>query len=178
MEAVPRSAFLPEDVRALAEADSALPIGYDQTNSQPRTVARMLRLLGVQPGDTVLDLGAGSGWTTALLGYLVGAAGRVIGLELVPELAQRASAALAGFHLPQAEVHEAHQESLGAPELAPFDRILVSADAEDLPRDLIAQLAEGGVMVIPVRSIMLRVEKKQHDISITQHGPYSFVPLR
>lgn len=178
MEAVPRREFLPEDVKDLAAADSALPIGFGQTNSQPRTVARMLRLLEAQPGDTVLDLGAGSGWTTALLGHLVGPAGRVIGIELVPELAQRASAALGRLQLPQAEVHEAGQDSLGAPERAPFNRILVSAEAEDLPRELIAQLAEGGVMVIPVRSTMLRVKKKQHDISITQHGPYSFVPLR
>ncbi len=178
MEAVPRREFLPEDVKDLAAADSALPIGYGQTNSQPRTVARMLRLLEAQPGDTVLDLGAGSGWTTALLGHLVGPAGRVIGIELVPELAQRASAALGRFQLPQAEVHEAGQDSLGAPERAPFNRILVSAEAEDLPRELIAQLADGGVMVIPVRGEMLRVQKQHHDVSITHHGPYSFVPLR
>lgn len=178
MKTVDRADFLPQEVRDLAGVDRALPIGYDQTNSQPRTVASMLRLLQVQPGHTVLDVGAGSGWSTALLGHLVGESGRVLGVELVPELAQQAAAAVAAYDMPWTQVRQAQSDVLGASEDAPFDRILVSAAAEQLPDGLVDQLAEGGVMVIPVGTELLRVEKNDDDAVVTQHGPYSFVPLR
>ena len=178
MKAVDRADFLPEQVRALAEADQALPIGHNQTNSQPHTVANMLRLLDAHPGHKVLDVGAGSGWTTALLGHLVGETGRVLGVELVPELAQGASAAVAAYDMPWAEVRQAQPGVLGLPEEGPFDRILVSASAEQLPDDLVDQLAEGGVMVVPVGAEMLLVARTAGDVVVTQHGAYSFVPLR
>ncbi|WP_120003140.1 protein-L-isoaspartate O-methyltransferase family protein [Nesterenkonia muleiensis] len=178
MGTVDRADFLPGELRALAGVDQALSIGYGQTNSQPRTVANMLRLLQVQAGHSVLDLGAGSGWTTALLGHLVGETGRVRGVELVPELAQRASTAVAAYGMPWAQVRQAQPGVLGAPKEAPFDRILVSAAAEQLPEELIDQLAEGGLMVIPVGAEMLRVERTSDGVVITRHGPYSFVPLR
>lgn len=178
MAAVSRADFLPEEVRGLADTDQALPIGYGQTNSQPTTVANMLRLLAPEPGEHVLDLGAGSGWSTALLGHLVGERGRVIGVELEPELTRRAQRALAGYRMDWAEVRQADPTALGAPQEAPFDRILVSAGAEHLPEELIDQLAEGGVMVIPVSSEMLKVKKTDGEIAVTRHGPYSFVPLR
>src|SRR5215211_7614975 len=85
-EAAPRAEFLPAGARSHAAYDGPIPIGYGQTNSQPSSVAAMLRLLDVRPGHRVLDVGAGSGWTTALLGHLVGPTGQVIGVELVPEL--------------------------------------------------------------------------------------------
>lgn len=180
MASVPREDFLPEEWRELADVDRAIPIGYGQTNSQPRTVAHMLRLLDVQPGQRVLDLGAGSGWTTALLGYLVGDTGVVIGVELVPELVHRAAAAVSGHAMPWAEVRQADPEILGAPAQAPFERILVSAEVKSLPNELVDQLGPGGIMVIPVRSEMLRVTKARADsdgVSVTRHGLYSFVPL-
>src|SRR3954470_19728038 len=86
-ESVPRADFLPRGWRSSASFDGPIPIGAGQTNSQPRTVEAMLRLLEVRPGDRVLDVGSGSGWTTALLAHLTGEQGSVTGVELVPELA-------------------------------------------------------------------------------------------
>lgn len=176
--AVAREDFLPDEVRGLAAEDQPVPLGHGQTNSQPRTVANMLRLLGAQPGHRVLDVGAGSGWSTALLGHIVGETGAVLGTELVPELTQDAAGALGKYPMSWVRVRQADPEVLGAPDEAPFDRILVSAEAAELPDQLVAQLAEGGTMVIPVRSQMLHVEKRGEDTVTTRHGPYSFVPLR
>ena len=177
MAAVPRADFLPAEVQHLAEADAALPLGYGQTNSQPRTVADMLRLLGAEPGHRVLDVGAGSGWSTALLGHLVGEAGEVLGTELVPELAQQAASTVAQYAMSWAQVRRADPDLMGLPEAAPFDRILVSAEAETLPDQLVDQLTVGGVMVVPVRGEMLRVVRERDDVNISKHGRYRFVPL-
>lgn len=177
MAAVPRADFLPAEVQHLAEADAALPLGYGQTNSQPRTVADMLRLLGAEPGHRVLDVGAGSGWSTALLGHLVGETGEVLGTELVPELAQQAASTVAQYAMSWAQVRRADPDLMGLPEAAPFDRILVSAEAETLPDQLVDQLAVGGVMVVPVRGEMLRVVRERDDVNISKHGRYRFVPL-
>lgn len=175
--AAPRRRFLPSDVRAHAHLDRPLAIGHGQTNSQPSTVAAMLRLLEVGEGMRVLDVGAGSGWTTALLAELVGPTGRVIGTERVPKLADGARAALASGNWPQAEIRLARAGQLGAPEDAPFDRILVSAEATRLPSALVDQLAVGGTMVIPVAGVMLRVVRRAAGPHVTRHGAYVFVPL-
>lgn len=176
--AVARGDFLPEEVRELADEDRPVPLGFGQTNSQPHTVANMLRLLAAAPGHRVLDVGAGSGWSTALLGHIVGETGEVLGTELVPELTQDASRAVAKYSMSWVRMRQADPEVLGAPDEAPFDRILVSAEAAELPDQLVAQLAEGGSMVIPVRSEMLHVQKQGEGLAVTRHGPYSFVPLR
>lgn len=178
-----RERFLPEDVRADAEYDGPLPIGFGQTNSQPRTVRAMLELLDVQPGHRCLDVGSGSGWTTALLASLVGPAGSVLGLELVPELAAEGARNVAAADLPWAAVRVAAPRTLGAPESAPFDRILVSAMASRLPLDLVAQLRPGGVLVVPVAGRMKRVVRglppgdDPREAVVTEHGSYRFVPL-
>lgn len=176
--AVAREDFLPEDLRELAGDDQPLPLGYGQTNSQPRTVANMLRLLDAQPGHRVLDVGAGSGWSTALLGHIVGETGEVLGTELIPELTKDAATAVAAYPMDWVRMRQADPDELGAPDEGPFDRILVSAEAAKLPEKLVAQLAEGGAMVIPVRSEMLHVTKRGERAVTTRHGPYSFVPLR
>lgn len=178
MRAIRRQDFLPQEVRHLAEADQALPIGFGQTNSQPRTVKSMLRLLDVQPGHKVLDVGAGSGWSTGILGCLVGEQGRVIGVELVPELTLRAAESLETYAMPWTELRQTAEGNLGAGDDAPFHRILVSAEADELPETLIDQLSEDGIMVIPVRGELLRVEKRPDDVAVTRHGPFTFVPLR
>jgi protein-L-isoaspartate(D-aspartate) O-methyltransferase len=150
-EAWPREGFLPERNRSRAAYDGPLEIGHGQTNSQPRTVAAMLRLLAVRPGQRVLDVGAGSGWTTALLAHLVGPSGSVVGVELEPELVAFGSANLSETGQGWASIRAAEPEVLGWPAAAPYDRILVSAEPARLPQELVDQLADDGVMVIPVR---------------------------
>jgi protein-L-isoaspartate(D-aspartate) O-methyltransferase len=178
-EAVRRRDFLREDQRANAELDQALPIGFRQTNSQPRTVANMLTLLDAREGDRVLDVGSGSGWTTALLGVLVGPTGRVFGVELVPELVDWSRENMSSHPMPWTSIHQARQGQLGLPDEAPFDRILVSAEADELPQALVDQLVVGGTMVVPVGGRLLLVERRSRDdVAVHPHGHYAFVPLR
>jgi len=179
LRAVPRTGFLPDDVLSLADEDRPLPIGEGQTSSQPRTVAAMLRLLEVHSGHRVLDVGAGSGWTTALLAHLVGPAGSVLGVELSPALARWGAANVVASGHPWAQLREAAPGVLGAPEEAPFDRILVSAEAEALPQALVDQLADEGVLVVPVAGVMRRVVRHgSGEVTTSSHGDYRFVPLR
>lgn len=193
MAAWPRQDFLPRRERRHAGRDGPLPIGHGQTNSQPRTVSAMLELLAVRRGDRVLDLGAGSGWTTALLAHLTGPTGSVVGVERVPELRDTGAANVERTRMPWARLTLAMPGVLGSPEDGPFDRILVSADARTLPRALVDQLVPGGVMVIPVLGWMHRVtrdldtvdergltayaEGKPSDAQVEIHGAYRFVPL-
>lgn len=186
---VPRELFLPAKERGFASSNVPLQIGDGQTNSQPSTVADMLTLLGPRQGDRVLDLGSGSGWTTALLGVLVGRHGQVSGVERHRRLVETARTSLSQVDpdivdLGSVEIIAATEGVLGLPEAGPFDRILVSAGAESLPYELVQQLCIGGVMVIPVGGDMLRVVRTgpadaaaDADVSITRHGSYRFVPL-
>jgi protein-L-isoaspartate(D-aspartate) O-methyltransferase len=176
--AVPRSGFLPRRARRRAAYDGPIDIGHGQTNSQPSTVAAMLRLLDVHPGQSVLDVGAGSGWTTALLAHLTGPSGRVRGLEVVPELAAFGRANLEGSRRPWATLTLADPDVLGLPAHAPYDRILVSAEPRELPHELVDQIGDGGRMVIPVAGTMLLVQRHHDDVEVTRHGSYRFVPLR
>jgi protein-L-isoaspartate(D-aspartate) O-methyltransferase len=137
----------------------------------------MLELLGVREGMKVLDVGTGSGWTTALLSSLVGSTGMVFGREIVPELVLMGRRHLATVGAGNATIEEAGSV-LGAPEHGPFDRILVSAVTSELPDDLVLQLAGGGRMVIPVGGELLLVEKDESGhVAISEHGPFVFVPL-
>jgi protein-L-isoaspartate(D-aspartate) O-methyltransferase len=176
-DAVPRADFLPAGARARATADSPILIGHGQTSSQPRTVAAMLRLLEVRPGDRVLDVGSGSGWTTALLAHLTGHAGRVTGVELVPELAQWGAENLAGTSFGWASIRLAAPGVLGWPAGAPYDRILVSAEARSLPQALVDQLADAGRIVVPVRGTMILGVRHGDELETSEHGSYRFVPL-
>ncbi len=138
----------------------------------------MLRLLDVPRGARVLDVGAGSGWTTALLGVLVGPHGSVLGVELEPELAERAAASVAAAGMPWARVVPARPGVLGWPDDEGYDRILCSASPPTLPDELVRQLRDGGRLVMPVQHTMWLVERHGDDIARTPHGSYRFVPLR
>lgn len=178
MATICRRDFLPADLRDLAWQDRPLPIGKGQTNSQPRTVAAMLELLEVSPGARVLDVGAGSGWTTALLGYLVGPQGSVTGVELEESLAEWGAQNVAAYDMEWVRLYPA-LDVLGWPVGAPYDRILVSASARKVPEELVDQLVQDGRMVIPVRGEMTVVTPDGHGgWTSTVHGPYRFVALR
>lgn len=171
-----RRRFLPDDVAEEYHLDQPLPIGHGQTNSQPSTVADMLALLETFPGMRALDVGSGSGWSSALLGELGGPESEVHAVEVVPRLVERSRAAIGQEWV---HVHHAERDVLGLPGLGPFDRILVSAMADGLPADLVEQLAPDGVMVVPWDHVMHRVRRDGDGdrVEITEHGGYRFVPL-
>lgn len=178
MAAVPRKNFLPPSLRADAGRDEPLPIGYGATNSQPWTVRFMLELLHVEPGNKVLDVGAGSGWTTALLAHLTGHTGAVVGVEIVPELVEQGRAntppEFTWAHIEQADPHV-----LGSPSGEPYDRILVSADAGMIPVELEDQMAVGGRMVVPADGVMWIIDRDHEGFHREPVFGYrfGFVPL-
>ncbi len=173
MAQTPRAHFLPRSVRRSAAQDRALEIGYGSTCSQPSTLRAMLQFLGVRPGDRVLDVGSGSGWSTAILALLVGPEGSVLGVELEEPLVRRSADALS--RMPNARVRVAVPGVLGSPGDGPFDRILVSAATSTVPQDLVDQLTEDGAMVLPLRGRLVRVTREGRE---TAPGHYQFVPLR
>lgn len=175
--AVPRRHFLPENVVYQAPVDAPLPIGFGQTNSQPSTVAMMLEWLQVESGQHILDVGSGSGWTSALLAYLARPKGSVVAVEVVPELVRFGLANSRRAGIRNIEFYQAG-EVIGYPASAPYDRILVSASARDLPPELVEQLAPEGRMVIPVGHIVQIVDKDAAGkIEVKSHPGFIFVPL-
>jgi len=176
-EEVKRRNFVPDDQQNYADVDTALPIGLGQTISQPTTVWLMLEWLEAEPGNKILDVGSGSGWTTALLSFLVGPKGKVYAIEKIPELMEfgRENCRRAGVK--NAKFYQAGQ-AFGLPKYAPYDRILVSASASKLPQELLGQLADGGKLVIPVGNDILEIEKSGKNAVETKiHPGFVFVPL-
>lgn len=143
-ESVPRHLFVPEEDRALAYADGPLPIGFDQTISQPYIVALMTSLLHLEGNEQVLEVGTGSGYQAAILSYM---AGEVHTVEYLPQLAERAKRLLSEY--PNVFCHIG-DGSLGWQESAPYDGIVVTAAAPEAPQTLLDQLNNGGRLVIPV----------------------------
>lgn len=159
-------------------ADHPLPIHYGQTISQPSTVAFMLELLGPQRGEKILDVGSGSGWTSALLGQIVGKRGHVYGVEIISELVLYGRKNVAKYHGACVTIAQAQHGHIGDSVHAPYDRILVSAAAQEIPQDLLTQLKIGGVMVIPVQNDIIRIHKKaKDDYDMQRFSGFVFVPL-
>ncbi len=146
MLAVPRHLFVPESVRADAYSDAPLPIGHDQTISQPYIVAFMTEALALEPNHNVLEIGTGSGYQAAVLSILVSS---VYTIEIVAPLAERARETLARLGYRNVHVRTGNGY-LGWPEHAPYDRIMVTAAPEEVPPALVQQLKIGGLMAIPV----------------------------
>ena len=177
MAEVPRHEFVSEDVRAHAYDDLPLPIGSGQTISQPYIVAAMTAALHLRPGDRVLEIGTGCGYHAAVLSRL---AKEVFTIERRPELASGASATLARLGYSNAHVH-CGDGTLGLPELAPFDAILVAAAAPAVPKPLLAQLAEGGRIILPVGDTQHQelqlIEKRGDAFPMKMLEGCRFVPL-
>ena len=178
MGAIPREQFVDERFQREAYADEALPIEHGQTISQPWIVARMTELLAPRPGDRVLELGTGSGYQAAVLAYL---GAEVTSLERHPELADAARSRLEDLGLADRVTIRPADGSLGDPDGAPFDGIIVTAAAPSIPTELRDQLADGGRLVIPVgprdRQVLMRVVRDGNDWRETPHGACVFVPL-
>lgn len=149
---IARVDFVPREYKHLSSDDAPLPIGHNQTISQPSTVAFMLEQLAVQLGDNILDVGTGSGWTTALLAELTGETGKVYGVERIPSLKAFGEKNINRYQFISHKrvkiyLRNGHE---GLLEFAPYDRILVSAAADTVPQKLLEQLAIGGRLVMPV----------------------------
>jgi len=177
MAAVPRERFVPAEGRHLAYADGALAIGHGQTISQPYMVARSCELAALAPDARVLEVGAGSGYQAAVLGRL---AAQVTAIELLEPLATGASATLAGLGIDNVRVL-CGDGSLGHPAAAPYDAILVAARAPHVPAALLAQLAEGGRLVIPIGAEDLqwltRITRRGEQLRRETFDACVFVPL-
>ncbi len=177
---VPRELFVPDELRARADADHPLPIGYGQTISQPFIVAYMTERLHLAGDERVLEVGTGSGYQTALLAHL---AQEVFSIEIVPELAERARALLLDrLGLANVRLRQGDGER-GWPEEAPFDRVMVTAAAPAVPSALVGQLAPAGRMILPVGSDpygqVLRVVDRGADGALAETDLLGvrFVPL-
>jgi protein-L-isoaspartate(D-aspartate) O-methyltransferase len=168
---------LPEDREEACEKDYPLSIGFGQTISEPLTVAFMIELLEPKEEDKILDVGSGSGWTTALLAELANK-GFVYGTEIVPELVEFGRNNMARYKFKNAEILQAG-ENIGLEEKAPFDKILVSASVRVLPEDLIKQLKIGGVMIIPLGNCILKLKRlTEKKIEMERFDGFAFAPLK
>lgn len=175
---IDRADFVPEDYKVEAYEDYALPIGFDQTISQPTTIAFMLELLNLEKGNEVLEVGFGSGYVVALLSKIVGPQGKIYGVEIIPELVKIATDNLKKYNFTNVVIQEAGDD-LGLTAHSPFDRILVSAAAEEIPQELLTQLASPGVLVMPVQNSIIQVVKTADGkISKREFPGFQFVPLR
>lgn len=190
MRALPRAKFLPENMQTYSAVDTPLPIGFGQTASAPHMVSIMNEALQLEVGHKVLEVGAGSGWHAATIAEIVAPSGapssergHVYTVEIVQELADfaRKNALKAGYG--DRVTITCGDGSLGLPEKAPYDRILVTAAAPDIPRPLLEQLKPNGIMLIPVGNVSLfqnlvRITKMDgNNIKQENLGGVAFVPL-
>jgi protein-L-isoaspartate(D-aspartate) O-methyltransferase len=177
MEAVPREAFLPARLRRRAYSDSALPIGEDQTISQPWIVAAICQALELTGSERVLEVGTGSGYSAAVLSLL---AADVVSVERREGLARSARWTLADLGIADVELLVG-DGSRGVPERAPFEAIAVHAAAPAVPQALVAQLGDGGRLVVPVATetadVLTLVRRRGEEVTSESIGPCRFVPL-
>jgi protein-L-isoaspartate(D-aspartate) O-methyltransferase len=177
MAELPREKFVPEELRGRAYADSALPIGEEQTISQPWIVAAICQALALRGPELVLEVGTGSGYSAAVLALL---AAHVVSVERHRELSRGAAAALASLAIRNVEL-VVGDGSLGVPERGPFDAIAVHATAPAPPPALLAQLAEGGRLVVPVSTgdadVLTLLQRRGKRFEPEPIAPCRFVPL-
>ncbi len=199
---IKRIDFMPEKIKDLAVLNQALPIGYEQTISQPLVVAFMLEQLQPKPENKILDIGSGSGWTTALLAHIVSQKvnlkskitnpkqiqnsklktqkSKIIAIEIIPELKKFGEKNISKYNFVKKKIVKCvcADGSKGYKEGAPFDKILVSASAEAIPKIWKEQLKIGGRMVVPVgSSIWLFIKKNEKEFLEYKYSGFAFVPL-
>jgi len=178
---VSRKDFLPDEIKDQESLNIPLPIRFGQTISQPLTVAFMLEHLQPKPADRILDVGTGSGWQAALLAYIVGEKGRVIGIERIPQLVQFSRLNCEKYNFPQLKIFYG-DGTKGKPDEAPFDKIIVAAASQDdTPPDLVQQLAPDGQLLIPIgewdQELLLLSKDKSGKLSRESFPGFQFVPL-
>ena len=175
---IPRENFVPKEYKDEAYSDYPLPLDHNQTISQPTTVAMMTQFLEPKPNQKILEIGAGSGYQAAILSHIVGSKGKIITTEIIPELAQTAKNNLKKYKNVQI-IH--HDGSKGYRKQAPYDRIILTAACRQIPKPLIQQLKENGIILAPTGSffmqIMVKGIKKKNKLETQDLGYFAFVPL-
>ena len=182
---IKREDFVLSENKESVEVDVPLSIGHGQTISQPLTVAFMMELLRPESGDKILDVGSGSGWTTAILAELVGNNGKVFSVEVIPDLKEFGEENVSKYNFIKKGIVEyfCADGYKGLPEFAPFDRVLVSAAAEEMPKKLLAQLRIGGKLVIPIgeqyksQEVVLIQKQWKNEFKEKRFPGFAFVPL-
>ncbi|QOY51946.1 protein-L-isoaspartate O-methyltransferase family protein [Candidatus Sulfurimonas baltica] len=175
-ENIDRVDFVLNPVDSDVYEDYPLPIGHGQTISQPTTVAMMLEMLKPKKGQKILDIGSGSGWTTALLSYIVGSDGYVTGVERVGDLVKFGNKNLGKYGFKNTKIIQSG-DKLGVVG-EKFDCILVSAAADEFPKELAEQLKVGGKLVIPIKSSIYEITKNENGkLEGSEHYGFTFVPL-
>ncbi len=178
---IKRKDFLPEESKDLSELNEALPIGFGQTISQPLVVAFMLEQLQPRQGDKILDIGTGSGWTTALLAEIVGSKGKVIAIEVIPKLKEFGEKNVAKYNFLEKGLVEfiCADGSKGYEKEMPYDKILASASAQEkIPYAWKQQVKIGGRIVTPIgSSIWLFIKKSEKEFKEQEYPGFAFVPL-
>jgi protein-L-isoaspartate(D-aspartate) O-methyltransferase len=181
MERVPRHEFLPEEMRDVAYHDTPLSIGQGQTISAPHMVGMMLEALDLRPGMKVLEIGTGSGYHASLLGELVRPGGKVYTIERIEELGRRAQQVLGELGYQDVVEVIISDGTNGLPEHAPYDRIIVTAAAPYVPEPLKEQMADGGILLIPVGGRMFQelmvITREGNEYKEAPLGSVVFVPL-
>jgi len=181
---VDRIDFVLQEYKSQAYENRQLPIGHNQTISQPYVVAHMISLLDVKPGNKILEIGYGSGWQTVILSKLVGSEGKVYAVEIIPELKEFGDKNIAKYDQTNIETYLAEKDQLGLPDIAPFDRIISGASAAKLPQELIDQLDIDGLLVTPVdksgfdQEIVVLRKTSESDHEVVNRIPgVRFVPM-
>jgi len=176
---VKRENFIPDKLKEKAYEDTALPIGEKQTISQPYTIATMLSLLDLKKGQKVLELGSGCGYVLALLSEIVDKKGKVYGIEIIPELAEKSKLNLKGYK--NIKIHNKDGRE-GLEEAAPFDRILISAAIERIPDKIFHQLKDKGMLVAPIgpkySQSLVAIQRNKDNLKIKEQlQGFVFVPF-
>jgi len=171
---IDRKDFVPGDYLSEAYEDYPLPLAAGSTISQPTTVAFMLELLDIQEGDRVLDVGSGSGWTTALIAHMVGADGFVLGLEINRDLVEFGRKNLSKYNFPNARIEHPTDTSLDEES---FDKILISAEMQEVPKTFLDALRDGGLLLAPFGTSLKLLRRRDGEL-VTERSieGFAFVP--